>query len=1012
MRKKRIFKILLIVLLFYIGATVSVYSQYSYYYGKSKVIKTGFKWKYIETPNFKIFHYTDDIEIIKKIAIIAENAYDRISKFLNIEVSKKIPIIFYNTHVDFEQTNIFPGFMPAGVEAFAEPVNHRIVLHGDSSFTDTSRTLVHELGHIFEYEIIYKKSSRSVLSYNKPPLWVMEGFSEFITRDWRSFSLLTVRDAAISDQIPEVKKNGMMKVMNATGRAPYDFGHMVYDFIEHKFGSRGVRNLLYSYRGRLIGRKKNIFRNFGVTENEFNFELGKYVRKKFKSFITKESPDDYSYRIGPNFPFVYSFSHNLSPSGEILAIVTANIKNRKLDIILISMKDGKMIKNITPGFTSKYDGISIVFNPENGKTFTWDSSGDNIAFFARKEYTNYLVLMDVLKNRIIKRIKLTDIQEPSSPDFDPAGKKVYFTGVKNSRSFIFIHDLTTGKTEKITRGRLYIRSIDISPLGDKIVFSAQIGKFYHLFYGSVNDPESAIKLTSGDFNNITPSFSKDSKRIYFSSDEKGSYNIYSVDMNERVRYCYTDVKTGNFYPEEIPGDKNSVVISSFYKGRFSLYRKKLDKYLAKDSVDYIFIKNRTFKKESVKFSKSVEEKFGKSVKPETKFSFKDGKVIANRSFDKGIEEELNFNLSSRKKYKPFKNLFIPSLPPIMTGFGSDGSIFGYSHLQLSDLMGDYNFSLFAASFYGYRSYSLSYINLRQRLQFFTQLYYFADSYFTPSSYVDAVETALMDRRNYITVRKRFGLTAGFHLPFSRDYRAEFSFSLHHQDERIDDIFYGGPIPFGQFFDGYAFPVSVSFVGETTRFSYFGPTMGHTFKVSFQKYFRLGKDFLDSYSVDFDVRKYFRLATNTVFAVRLNGFHSGGKFPILYWTGGNNTIRASAFRSLTGNNGFIFSSELRFPLINFMSTPIGIMGPIRGVFFFDLGGVWLDRPIFSDSQNTTPVPKFKFFSDNFVLEDPISSYGFGLELNLFGYPTHFEWVYRTNLKESNYYGFKFWIGFDF
>ena len=82
MKRKRIFSSVIVVLLLSLGTVSAIYSQYSYYYGRSKMVKTGFKWKFVETPNFKIFHYTDDRTIIKKIAITAENAYDRISKFL------------------------------------------------------------------------------------------------------------------------------------------------------------------------------------------------------------------------------------------------------------------------------------------------------------------------------------------------------------------------------------------------------------------------------------------------------------------------------------------------------------------------------------------------------------------------------------------------------------------------------------------------------------------------------------------------------------------------------------------------------------------------------------------------------------------------------------------------------------------------------------------------------------------------------------------------------------------
>ena len=47
-----------------------------------------------------------------------------------------------------------------------------------------------------------------------------------------------------------------------------------------------------------------------------------------------------------------------------------------------------------------------------------------------------------------------------------------------------------------------------------------------------------------------------------------------------------------------------------------------------------------------------------------------------------------------------------------------------------------------------------------------------------------------------------------------------------------------------------------------------------------------------------------------------------------------------------------------------------------------------------------------------LKDAISSYGYGIQFFLFGYPLHFEWVYWTDFKNSKYNGVNFWIGFDF
>jgi hypothetical protein len=102
-------------------AALSLCAQYGYY-GKNKVRRSQFNWQYVESENFRVYYYTERPDLVRFITRSAEGAYSRISKFLNIQVDEKIPLIFYRSHIDFEQTNLFPGFLPIGVQAFAEPV--------------------------------------------------------------------------------------------------------------------------------------------------------------------------------------------------------------------------------------------------------------------------------------------------------------------------------------------------------------------------------------------------------------------------------------------------------------------------------------------------------------------------------------------------------------------------------------------------------------------------------------------------------------------------------------------------------------------------------------------------------------------------------------------------------------------------------------------------------------------------------------------------------------------------
>ena len=246
-----------------------------------------------------------------------------------------------------------------------------------------------------------------------------------------------------------------------------------------------------------------------------------------------------------------------------------------------------------------------------------------------------------------------------------------------------------------------------------------------------------------------------------------------------------------------------------------------------------------------------------------------------------------------------------------------------------------------------------------------------------------------------------GGEAGLFFPFSRATRLEATVGFYRQEEDSDILYYGLELPYGQFFNGMAMPLTIALVNETTRFANYGPNQGFTFRLEASKYIKLGNNYQDAWTFQGDVRKYFRLDNNTLFAFRLHGFHSTGDNSVLYGAGGNNTIRSVGYYQMVGTNLFYFNAEFRFPLINLAATPLGLVGPLRGIIFFDLGGAWFKGE------------EFRMFEEgNFRLRDAIASYGYGLEFFLGGYPMHVEWIWRWDFDQRQYMGVNFWVGFSF
>ena len=191
-----------------------------------------------------------------------------------------------------------------------------------------------------------------------------------------------------------------------------------------------------------------------------------------------------------------------------------------------------------------------------------------------------------------------------------------------------------------------------------------------------------------------------------------------------------------------------------------------------------------------------------------------------------------------------------------------------------------------------------------------------------------------------------GATAFVIYPFNRYTRAEFFGGYMHLSETLQrpapagtvacsirSTSTGNPI----FRNGHMLPFGVSLVRETTVFREFGPVAGNTFKVTFSGSPGLSSDWLSRRTLDVDLRHYQRLVANGVLALRFKGFQSWGRNPDFLYFGGNSEMRGYDYLQFLGHKAFFANAELRFPLIEAMLTPVGVLGGLRGVMFFNIGG---------------------------------------------------------------------------
>ena len=1009
---------------------VRAQTGYIPYYGKNKIRYNNFRWHIYTTDHFEIYYYPEIEQHLERITSYAESAYQQVSSDLKHDLATKVPLVLFKTQSEFQQQNIEPSELPEGVLAFAEPYRDRMVLPIDEQADALYRLITHELTHIFEFDIIPRSLLRRGL-----PLWVDEGLADHMTGYWNPFDLMTVRDAAIADIVPSM--SDFQGVAFVDGRLPYNLGHAAFEFIESRWGKEGLRQFLFALRKNVIGGGESAYEEaFRLKAEEFDEQFEKYLKDRFKPFRDKERPADYGRDLAPKrdkTPYVSVISVEPSPSGDLMAVMAGNRKDQELDIILLSTKDSKVIRNLTGGF-NKDSGYEYISSPGGFRNnavpwMSWSPAGDRIAYFARTEKVKTLILQNVVTGKIEERIELKTVDMPESPDISPDGKKVAFAALMGGTGDIFVVDIESGQLTNLTKDEPGDFSPTWAPDGKTIVYLARV---------SQNDKLFKLDLASGTKTQLTFGAHDDGGAQFLDADtlvfpstaldpnqsvpdevsKNGNiYNIWTLSLKNAELRQFTDTLTGNTSPVVLRDQAPArIAFVTYYKSEWGIH-----------------ILNREEPLHTV-----ASEDFGTPA-PTIPF-----------------QPPLSHSLvqSNVKKKGTFEKLFLEGRPPVALGVTSGGDVFGGTQVTFTDVLGDKQFNMFAASVSQYRTLAFSYINLSRRFQYAIQGFSQTQFFYGYGPQLYGLEYGFIDRDLALATQTSRGATAIGIYPLNRYSRLELSagilnFNQQYEEpglQEIADAYQQAVYGRSLFSDGNFMPLGITFIKETTVFREYGPLAGHTLSLGYEYAPAVG-DFLTRQTFDGDARYYMRLGTNGVLALRARGYRSWGDFPGYLYFGGNSELRGYDYLSFVGNKGFFANAELRFPIIEAALTPVGVVGGLRGVFFFNVGAAGYDGfdLNFSTSKDEIITPIIGYVFDptsissyrpvygepinvtGFRLLDGRASYGIGLETFALGFPIHLDWSWRTLFNKdyedalfaaqggSDWFRrakFNVWIGYDF
>ena len=971
-------------------------------FGKNKIQYRDFEWQIYHSPHFDVYYYEGEADLLQKVVSFAESAYDNLSQEFDYQIKQPTPLIFYETHSAFEQNNIIMNFIPEGIGAFASPVRNRMVLPVDLPDPQLMELILHELTHIFQYNILCgQKTGRCAAA--APPQWFMEGMASYMAKDESARDRMYLRDAVVNDRIPAVTSS------QVSGFFAYRFGHAVFDFIEEKFGKEAFRDFMIEMRntiGARVGRA--VERTFRMDPEDFDGEFRRWLRKRYlPELVETGEPADFGrpFRVGRNRTSA-ELSPAASPSGDLVAAFST--AKGDIDVVLFDAREREFLRNLTKGWSADYQYFvvqDLAIARRGGSDLVFSPDGNTLAFFARQDRGRKLVLIDVLKGKIVRNIEM-DVEQQVGLSWSPDGDTIAFGGHQGGRFDIFEVDVASGEVRNVTADGVYDQSPAYSPDGKSLVFSSVVGGYAKLFRIDRDNPAERFQLTRGESNETDAIYAPDGGRIYFTSDRSGADNIYGLELESGQLTQHTNSVTGCSQPAVLarPDGSEELVYTAYWKGRFDIYRLDIKDPITEPTL------------------------IADAAEPAVKAVRADELPRFEPTIEVAIDD------GSMDDYGGFK-LFIEDAGGTV-GISDDQTFISQAYVSFTDYLGDKRVLGVFQSIESFQNFNLFYTDLSRRWQW--QVHVFDDRDF------------YIGRDVFGRVRRgpaalsQTGVIGSIIYPINTNHRVEFGAG--YQFREIDfQSFVGVPFAdftlpqlvelfpqFGELFPPGLFtdeeilallepvfanglvPVPIiqprkddypilqaALVGDGAVFAPWGGVSGRRW--------RIGADWApdtetsgtltSTLSVDF--RQYLTLTRRSNLAFRFVGLVREGNFSTPFYFGGLDTLRGFDFRSIVGDRGFFANIELRFPLIDLLATPIFNFQGVRAILFLDVGGAWFDE--FQD---------FDFWdSQNDRLGDAVSSYGFGITARIFGLDWNFDYAKRWDFDKtlSDGYESSFWIG---
>lgn len=984
-------------------------------FGKNKKQYERFKWRYIQSANFDVYFHGAKPDLAQYTARVAEDALNTIQDQLSYGITKRITFIVYNSHNQFQQTNVLSEFMPEGVGGVTELFKNRIVVPFEGDYAKFRHVVHHELVHAVLNDMFYGGTIQSLV--NNPnavriPLWMNEGFAEYSSADGMDVKTdMFMRDVAVSEYL-----RGFDQL---NGYFAYRGGQAFWTYVANTYGKgkigevfnrlRATRDLEETFRLAFRMSLEEMSDQWAKEEKRYYFpDVGRYEYvEDYAKRLTNHQKDD-------NF---YNTSPAISPDGENVAFISDR-GSGQFGIWLMNLKKKEPERLVSSGRTTDFEELNFLT-----PGISWHPKGTKIAVGGKAAGQDALYLVDV-KSGNYERI-LLNLQTIGGVAWSPDGRRIAFdadTGGKHTD--IYVYDVFKKSVTKITNDFFTDRNPVWSPDGTYLYFisdrkenltSKLPASFDATKYDVTANDIYRINVATKEIERVTddPEVGKYSIAIapggtsmFFVADYNGISNLWKMDLGSKERKPLTN-SLQEVSQITLSADGTKLLFASQNRIGYDLFQLDFPLQMkAKDSLPTTLYRKRQLEERN-----ALSEIISKRRQPAAVESHSYGEFDVDLSAQNNVpvdsegaqedqvggEGRSSDTLSGVKDYKV---TFTPDLVMGNAGYNTFLGTTGQIDLLFTDMMGDHEIYLRANLFMDLNnsSFYLSYGYLPNLIDFHIAGFQNAGFLRKTGYYGDNVYRV----RNY-------GMQFQASYPFSRFTRIDAGLdvmgisqsNLDVPQEPSQSIFVTVP--------------RISFVLDDGVWGMWAPMSGTRLNFTVEGSPKWSDQGLDFATARLDARHYIHLGGQYSIAMRgaagmstgksAQKFYIGGTDNLIYQTNGRIQswpfvnmedfvfmkpgwpLRGWMINQRAGTQYFVTNLEFRFPfLFAFKAGPIpSLFQGMQAQVFFDAGNAYWE----SEQQAWER-------GGDYVNGDLLKSIGLGFRNVALGLPLRVDVAWRFEL----------------